>query len=85
MIVAGAALLMALLDRFPILVWAGAGLLGWIAGEIMIEDPAVMGWIGEAVAHRFVYWAAATGAVFVVAVGYAMVRMRRPPAEVTDV
>ena len=85
MIVAGAALLMALLDRFPVLVWAGAGLLGWIAGEIMIEDPAVMGWIGEAVAHRFVYWAAAAGAVFVVAVGYLMLRMRRPSAEVTDV
>jgi YjbE family integral membrane protein len=85
MIVAGAALLMALLDRFPILVWAGAGLLGWIAGEIMIEDPAVAGWLGEAVVHRFVYWAAAAGAVFVVAVGYLMVRMRRPSAEVTDV
>jgi YjbE family integral membrane protein len=85
MIVAGAALLMALLDRFPILVWAGAGLLGWIAGEIMIEDPAVAGWLGEAIVHRFVYWAAAAGAVFVVAVGYLMVRMRRPSAEVTDV
>src|SRR6266436_7177784 len=30
LIVAGAALIMALLDRFPILVWAGAALLGWI-------------------------------------------------------
>ena len=34
LIVAGAALIMALLDRFPILVWAGAGLLGWIVGEV---------------------------------------------------
>jgi YjbE family integral membrane protein len=85
MIVAGAALLMALLDRFPVLVWAGAALLGWIAGEIMIEDPAVVGWLGEAVVHRFVYWAAAAGALFVVAVGYAIVRSRRPAEEVTDV
>jgi len=32
LIVAGAALIMALLNRLPILVWAGAALLGWIAG-----------------------------------------------------
>src|SRR6185312_14949482 len=38
LIIAGSALLMALLNRFPILVWAGAGLLGWVAGEIMIKD-----------------------------------------------
>jgi YjbE family integral membrane protein len=39
LIVAGATLIMALLTRFPILVWAGAGLLGWIAGELLMEDP----------------------------------------------
>ena len=39
LIVAGATLIMALLARFPILVWAGAGLLGWIAGELLMEDP----------------------------------------------
>jgi len=33
LIVAGAALIMALLNRLPILVWAGAALLGWIAGD----------------------------------------------------
>ena len=42
LIIAGSALLMALLNRFPILVWAGAGLLGWVAGEIMIKDDAVV-------------------------------------------
>ena len=42
-ILAGAALFMALLDRFPILVWAGAALLGWVAGDIMAVDPAVAG------------------------------------------
>ena len=41
LIIAGSALLMALLNRFPILVWAGAGLLGWVAGEIMIKDAAI--------------------------------------------
>ena len=39
LVVAGATLIMALLTRFPILVWAGAALLGWIAGELMVERP----------------------------------------------
>jgi hypothetical protein len=41
MIIAGAALIMALLDRLPILVWLGATLLGWIAGDVIATDPAV--------------------------------------------
>jgi YjbE family integral membrane protein len=40
-IIAGAALIMALLDRLPILVWLGATLLGWIAGDVIATDPAV--------------------------------------------
>ena len=39
LIVAGSALLMALLARFRILVWAGGALLGWVAGDIMATDP----------------------------------------------
>jgi YjbE family integral membrane protein len=41
MIIAGAALIMLVLDRFPILVWLGAILLGWIAGDVIETDPAV--------------------------------------------
>jgi len=40
-IIAGAALIMMVLDRFPILVWLGAMLLGWIAGDVIESDPAV--------------------------------------------
>ncbi len=45
MIVAGAALIMALLDRVPALIWLGAALLGWIAGEVIATDPAVGPWL----------------------------------------
>lgn len=31
---------MALLNYFPLIIWAGAGLLGWIAGDV-ISDPIV--------------------------------------------
>jgi YjbE family integral membrane protein len=41
LIVAGAALIMALLNKLPVLVWAGAALLGWIAGDVIATDPAV--------------------------------------------
>jgi len=74
LIIAGSALLVALLNRFPILVWAGAGLLGWVAGEIMIKDAAVEAWLGVELVDRLHLWAAAAGAVFVIAVGYAIRR-----------
>lgn len=41
LIIAGAALIMAVLDRMPILVWAGAALLGWIAGHVIATDIGV--------------------------------------------
>jgi YjbE family integral membrane protein len=47
MIIAGAALIMLVLDRFPVLVWLGAILLGWIAGDVMETDPVV-----QPVLHR---------------------------------
>jgi YjbE family integral membrane protein len=45
LIVAGAALIMMVLTRLPILVWAGAALLGWIAGDVIATDPAVHPWM----------------------------------------
>jgi len=41
LIVFGATLVMFLLNRVPALVWAGAALLGWIAGELIVSDPGV--------------------------------------------
>jgi YjbE family integral membrane protein len=45
MIIAGAALIMMVLDRFPFLVWLGALLLGWIAGDVIETDLAVEPWL----------------------------------------
>jgi YjbE family integral membrane protein len=41
LIIAGAALIMALLGMLPILIWAGSALLGWIAGDVIATDSAV--------------------------------------------
>ena len=37
----GAGFLLKALERLPLLVWAGAGLLGWVSGEMMASDPVV--------------------------------------------
>jgi len=49
MIVFGSTLLLKLLDRFPIIAWAGAALLGWIAGEMIAAEPFVDRWLDEGV------------------------------------
>ena len=36
---------MRLIERMPLLVLAGGGLLGYIAGDMAAEDPAVAPWI----------------------------------------
>ncbi len=73
LIVAGAALIMALLDRFPILVWAGAALLGWIVGEVIATDPVVQGYLepklGAEGFHYVTLFAALVGAILVLVVG----------------
>ena len=42
LIVAGASAISALLQKFPILVWAGGALLGWVAGEMIGDDEALL-------------------------------------------
>jgi YjbE family integral membrane protein len=46
LIVVGATLISSLVGRYPILVLAGAGLLGWIAGEMIGDDLALLGQLG---------------------------------------
>lgn len=48
LIIFGANMLSKVLERFPILVWFGAGLLGWIAGEMLVSDIAVLQWFQTA-------------------------------------
>src|SRR5262245_28762106 len=41
----GSAMMLWVLDRFPLLAIAGAGLLGWIAGELAVQDHIAGSWI----------------------------------------
>jgi YjbE family integral membrane protein len=38
---AGSAIVLALLERFPIIVWAGGAVLGWVAGGLFVSDPVI--------------------------------------------
>lgn len=48
LVVWGATLLSSLIDRFPLLVYAGAGLLAWIALEMIFKDDAIRGFLSGA-------------------------------------
>jgi YjbE family integral membrane protein len=76
LIIAGSALLMKVMERFPILVWAGAALLGWVAGEIIVKDAAVAAYMGAEFVEHVHLWAAGTGAVVVVAAGWLIRRVK---------
>lgn len=92
LIVAGATLIMALLTRFPILVWAGAALLGWIAGELVVGDrialAQIQAWnpalvapdpdsaIGIKAGPALHYIAATIGTVIVLLWGWMLLRRR---------
>jgi YjbE family integral membrane protein len=41
-IVGGATVIAAMMTRFPVIVWAGAALLGWIAGDVLASDPVIV-------------------------------------------
>jgi YjbE family integral membrane protein len=83
LIMTGAAIVMALLDRFPVVVWAGAALLGWIAGEIIAKDPVITGNLEPATAHTVWMAGATLGALFVLGAGLLRRRwLRRSPTEV---
>jgi hypothetical protein len=69
---------MALLRRYRILIWGGGALLGWVAGDIMATDPAIVGWTGAATSHMLAPWAGRAGAVIVVGLGLLLLPRQRP-------
>ena len=72
-VVFGSQVVMRLITRFPILVLAGGGLLGYIAGEMMVEDPAVAPWIATN-ASQIAGLAPGAGFALVVALGWGLTR-----------
>src|SRR5258708_17760505 len=45
LVIFGATLLIKLMERFPVIITGGAGLIGWVAGEMLVADLALKGWL----------------------------------------
>lgn len=76
LVIFGATMLMKLMERFPIIITAGAGILGWVAGEMLVTDPSLVGWIKENMAWMHLHtplgdvsWAQILGVIVVIVVG----------------
>jgi YjbE family integral membrane protein len=85
LILAGAALIMTLLDRFAFLIWIGAAFLGWIAGEVIATDPIVSAHmaaiLGENLSQHLELAAAGAGALFVIGAGGLWRRLHKMRAQ----
>ena len=73
LIIFGSTLILKLMTRFPIIITLGAGLLGWVAGEMALSDPAIHNWAEH---QRTLHMLAPVlGALLVIAAGKYMARM----------
>jgi predicted tellurium resistance membrane protein TerC len=63
----GAGALLKVLERFPVLVWAGAGLLGWVAGDMAAADPALPRFVHVTNHGALEHWLSIGGCAFVLA------------------
>ncbi len=73
LIIVGSSLLVKIIDKFPVIVTLGAALLGWLAGSLIVTDPAVANWFKANVANAEML-AGGLGAVLVVALGMYLVK-----------
>ena len=53
--VGGSTLILRLVDRYPVTVYVGAGVLAWTAAKMIVEEPLLKAWFG---ANAWVAWLA---------------------------
>ncbi|BCM87864.1 TerC family protein [Methylobacterium indicum] len=79
LVVFGATLVQRLIDRLPWVIWLGAALLGWIAGEMIVKDPIWGTTFHHAfLPHFFEYLFGVFGVIFVLAAGFINHLLSRP-------
>jgi len=78
-VIAGSAIILWLMERFPILVWGGAAILGWVAGDIFAGDTFVLGVFNSVDPEILDYAASVAGAVIVLATSLVWRRMHPAP------
>ena len=77
LVIFGATVLMKLMERYPVIITIGAGLLGWVAGEMLVTDVTLVDWISSNTPWMHIHlpllgeisWAQILGVAFVIVVG----------------
>lgn len=88
LVIFGATMLMKVMERWPVIITIGAGLLGWVAGEMLVTDPF---W-AEAISKNFAWlhvhlgkiefsWVQVVGAALVIVVGKQLAKRAEAQAE----
>lgn len=83
LVIFGSTLLLKVIERFPIIVWVGAALLGFIAGELLVGDPALQEPIARidsalgVTQHNFATMVGVAGALLVLALGKILIARRK--------
>jgi YjbE family integral membrane protein len=87
-VIFGATMLMKLMEKWPVIITIGAGLLGWVAGEMLVSDPAWADWISTAFPWLHVHfgkldfsWVQVAGAAFVILFGKHLAKKAGAQAE----
>jgi YjbE family integral membrane protein len=78
-VIAGSAIILWLMERFPILVWGGAAILGWVAGDILAGDPTIENLFSGIDPQNLELAAQIIGAAVVLASGLFWRRMHMAP------
>jgi predicted tellurium resistance membrane protein TerC len=79
LIIFGSQLILKLMERFPVIVTLGAGLLGWVAGEMLVTDSSIASWID--VHAAYLHYAVPTAGIFaVIALGKWLASRHTPKA-----
>jgi YjbE family integral membrane protein len=78
-VIAGSAIILWLMERFPILVWGGAAILGWVAGDIFAGDPTIENLFSGIDPQNMELAAQIIGAAVVLASGLFWRRMHMAP------
>lgn len=73
-IIAGSKLVLAIINRFPVVIMLGGALIGWIAGSMMVTDPAISH-LQIAAINYLPTIAGAVGALLVLAIGVVKSRL----------
>jgi len=76
-VVWGSGILTRLMNRYPWVIWIGGGILGYAAGEMMLKDPAVRGWLGDVITNSLQHDVGIALGMIIAVLGWSFAQSRR--------